>query len=272
MFDVCTIFKELQKKFQKSQLIILDVMTARETALRELHLMEEGPIAGGMEEKHVIKGVEDDISRNSRSHLAIRSEILLSAINFLGQRLEIENDGTIAILTKILKASSTKEIIDVSRQFVCDIFGDSKLREFTSDACKSFGEIERIKNIDSDQSHDSGTALSLRLRKMIQVSQGLFKKLLASFFAVTPHSMGTERVVSHYNRVKTEDRTSLRLETINNILHISLNGKGTVFFDPREAVAEFLKRKERRQSKPDTELFKCREYMKKFFRDSSGCL
>ena len=27
-----------------------------------------------------------------------------------------------------------------------------------------------------------GTALSLRLRKMIQVSQGLFKKLLALFF------------------------------------------------------------------------------------------
>ncbi len=55
--------------------------------------------------------------------------------------------------------------------------------------------------------------------------------------------MGTERVVSHYNRIKTEDRTSLKLETINNILHISLNGKGTVFFDPREAVAEFLKEK-----------------------------
>ena len=64
MFDVCTIFKELQKKSQKSQLIILDVMTARETGLRELHLIEEGPIAGGMEEKHLIEGVEDDISRN----------------------------------------------------------------------------------------------------------------------------------------------------------------------------------------------------------------
>lgn len=251
MFDVCTIFKELQKKFQKSQLIILEVMTARETALRELRLMEEGPIAGGMEEKHMMDDVEDDISRHSRSHLAIRSEILLSAINFLGQRLEIENNGTTAILTKILEASSSKAIIDVSRQFVCDIFGESKLREFTSDVCKSFGEIERIKNIDSN---DSGTALSLRLRKMIQASQGLFKKLLASFFAVTPHSMGTERVVSHYNRVKTDDRTSLKLETINNILHISLNGKGTVYFDPRETVAEFLKRKERRQSKPDTEV------------------
>ena len=75
MFDVYTIFKELQKKFQKSQLIIFDVMTARKTALREFHGRE-------MEEKHMIKGVEDDISRNSRSHLAIRSEILLSAINF----------------------------------------------------------------------------------------------------------------------------------------------------------------------------------------------
>ena len=237
-------------------------MTARETALRELNLMREGPITGGMEEKHMIKDGQDDTSRHSRSNSAIRSEILLSAINFLGQRLEIENDGTVANLTTILNASSPKEIIDASRQFVCDIFGDSQLREFTSDVCKSFGDIERIKNIDSENT-DSGTVLALRLRKMIQVSQGLFKKLLASFFAVTPHSMGTECVVSHYNRIKTEDRTSLKLETINNILHISLNGKGTVFFDPREAVAEFLKRKERRQSKPDTELFK-------FFRDSSA--
>ena len=75
-------------------------MTARETALRELRLIKEGPIAGGMEEKHMMQDVEDDISRHSRNRTAIRSEILLSAINFLGQRLEVENDGTIAILTK----------------------------------------------------------------------------------------------------------------------------------------------------------------------------
>ena len=57
MYDIRTIFKELQKKLQKSQLIILDVMTARETALRELHLMEEGPIAGEMEEEHTMEDV-----------------------------------------------------------------------------------------------------------------------------------------------------------------------------------------------------------------------
>ena len=233
MFDVCTIVKELQKKFQTSQLIILEVMTARETALRDLNLIKEGPYAGRMEEKHTIKVSEDHTSQHSRSHSAIRSKILLSAINFLGQRLQIEDDGTVANITTILKATTCKEIIDASRQFVCDLFGVSKLREFTSDVCKSFGDIEEIKNIDCD---DSGTELALRLRKMIQVSQGLFKKLLALFFSVTPHNMVTKSIVSHYNRVKTKDRTSLKLETINSILHIPLNGKGTVFFDQEKQL------------------------------------
>ena len=146
---------------------------------------------------------------------------------------------------------------------------EEKLREFTSDVCKSFGQIENILNIESS---DQGTVLTVRLRKMIQVSQDLLKTLLASFLAVTPHSMATERVVSHYNRVKTEDRACLKQTTINNVLQISLNGKGTVLFDPREAAAEFLKRKSRRNSQPDTELFKDREYMRKFYRESSGCL
>ncbi len=73
-----------------------------------------------------------------------------------------------------------KKSLMLAGNLFCDIFGDSQLREFTSDVCKSFGDIERIKNIDSENT-DSGTVLALRLRKMIQVSQGLFKKLLASF-------------------------------------------------------------------------------------------
>jgi hypothetical protein len=32
--------------------------------------------------------------------------------------------------------------------------------------------------------------------------------------------------------VKTEDRACLKQTTINNVLQISLNGKGTVLFDP----------------------------------------
>ena len=74
--------------------MILDVMTARETALRELLLMKEGPIAWGNEEKFAINEEERTEVRKSRTnHLyvdarsrsfpAIRSEVILSAINFL---------------------------------------------------------------------------------------------------------------------------------------------------------------------------------------------
>lgn len=42
--------------------------------------------------------------------------------------------------TRILKANTSKEIIDASRQLVCDIVGESKLREFTSDVCTSWAD------------------------------------------------------------------------------------------------------------------------------------
>ena len=44
---------------------------------------------------------------------------------------------------------------------------------------------------------------------MVRASDGLLKTLLASFLAVTPLSMGTERAVSHYNRMKKHDQSSL---------------------------------------------------------------
>ena len=155
---------------------------------------------------------------------------MLSAINFLGERLQIEEDGTVENITRILRARSSKEIMNASRELVCELFGESQLRDFVSDVCKSFGKIEAIQDIEIA---DQGTALALRLRKMVQASDALLKTLLASFLAVTPHSMATERVVSHYNRVKTYDRSSLNQATINSILQISLNGKGTTSFDPR---------------------------------------
>ncbi|CAB3996163.1 Hypothetical predicted protein [Paramuricea clavata] len=117
MYDVCQVFKELQQNFQRPRLILLEMITARETALRKLNLMKQGPIAGGMEEKYSINEIDDNESRGRRSphYSAIRSEVIMSAVNFLGDRLQMEEDGTIANITRILKASSPKEIIDASR-------------------------------------------------------------------------------------------------------------------------------------------------------------
>ena len=85
---------------------------------------------------------------------------------------------------------------------------------------------------------------------------------------MVPHSMQTERIISVYNKIVTPNRQSIlsvHIDTKSRML-IALNGIGTAKYDPREAVGEFLKRKDRRQRKPDCDLYKKPEYVAKFFR------
>ena len=69
MHDLCKIFKNLQKIFQKSDLIILDVLTARDAAIVNLNVMKEMPVPGGQEEKYLKNlhtGEECSAERNIR--------------------------------------------------------------------------------------------------------------------------------------------------------------------------------------------------------------
>ena len=86
------------------------------------------------------------------------------------------------------------------------------------------------------------------------------------------YSLATERAVSHYKNIKAVRRTTLKQETINCVMHVSLNGHGTAFYDPRPAVFEFLKIKERRNRQPCNELYKDRDFIKKFFQKENGTL
>ena len=51
MFDICSIFKNLQKLFQNSNLILPDVLTAKDSAMEHLKIMKDLPIPGGKEEQ-----------------------------------------------------------------------------------------------------------------------------------------------------------------------------------------------------------------------------
>ncbi len=42
-------------------------------------------------------------------------------------------------------------------------------------------------------------------------------------------------------------------------------------FDPRQAVYEFLKQKDRRNREPCSEVYQEREIVKKFFKSDNGC-
>ena len=101
---------------------------------------------------------------------------------------------------------------------------------------------------------------------MLPVTKGLVQKLLATFLAISPHSMTTEQSISHYNQIKSLHRMRTSQETINDRLFIALNARGTAFFDPRRAVGEFLNAKERRYREPDSLNYESRPYCQKFFK------
>ncbi len=147
MYDICNVFKRQQKIFQKSNLIILDVITARDAAIEQLNIAREMPFPGGKEEQlGGVGGITETALRESRkSHQyvssggrdpqAIRIEIIESAINFLDQRMNIENDETIVNLKAVLDAKSPKEIITASRYLASEILGEGLLSEFASGVC-----------------------------------------------------------------------------------------------------------------------------------------
>ena len=82
--------------------------------------------------------------------------------------------------------------------------------------------------------------------------------------------MQTERIVmcvSHHHIIVGDHSSSMNEETRNARLLIALNGSGTAQYDPRAAVNEFLKMRERRRGAPDPELTKNRPYLTKFLRE-----
>lgn len=87
-----------------------------------------------------------------------------------------------------------------------------------------------------------------------------------SSWSIEDINMGTERVVTHFNRVESIHRRKMNLETVSQRLVISINSPGTATFDPRPAVVKFLTLKNRRFRLADLELYKNSDFVKKFFR------
>ena len=102
---------------------------------------------------------------------AVRNEVVQSAINFLHERMNIENDGTINSLKTVLEAKSPKVFITSSRELVSQMFGSQVIEQFVSDVCSSWGKISKVKSVDVE---DTGT-YALKLKKMTQASQGIMK-------------------------------------------------------------------------------------------------
>ena len=209
-----------------------------------------------------IEKVNSNVTTFSRRFESIRQEIVLSSINFLKDKVNDEQAETLKTAKALCVAGSAAEIISVGENLLSNLF-PNEVSEFADSVCESWPLIDQIPTLPANS--DIGSCTSTRLKKMFVVSKGPLKKLLGTLIVATPHSMQVERVVSSYNIVKSDHRDGTKLATINKRLNIALNGCGTAYFNPRPSVIKFLQIKNRRERKPEAELYKERFYMKSFF-------
>lgn len=300
MADISLILQTVQKNLQSGQLILPDVITVKNNALRKLNLMLNDPFPGGLEEKFISRENENNdgavnstdsdedsnevkkqtrggrqrrkthhsfVTTGRRSWTAVRFEIVSSFINFLEARMNIEENELIKSFSLFLESKSSQDMVNNGRKLVETFFNENDLQEFASNVCDAWPLIEAIDELPTP---DRGVKLAHRLRQMIPVTTGVLQKLLCALFIVSPHSMTVEKVISHYNQINSIHRLSTSDETINCRMHITLNGIGTASYDPRPAVAEFLRKKERRYREPDLTLYQQRDFVQKFFRNEKG--
>ena len=85
---------------------------------------------------------------------------------------------------------------------------------------------------------DLGCMMTVRLRQLLQVTTHSAQKVFAYLACMSPHSMQTERIVSHHNLVVDNHRTSTGEDTRNSRLMVALNGLGTAYFHFRQIPGE----------------------------------
>ena len=234
MADITLVLQELQKVLQTAALILPDVLTARDSALRKLSLIQSGPLPGGQEERLLNinsstqmnlmdEEKESDqmselrsgkcnvsnqyVTTGRRQWLAVREKVVASFMNFLNVRLNLENDNTISMMIALLKANTITDMINSGRPLVQSLFGEEAVVEFSSSVCDNWPMITEVQNLEIT---DSGTEYSYRLRNLAVRCTGLLQKLLCAILAISPHSMTTERVISHHNQIKSIHRMSAR--------------------------------------------------------------
>lgn len=310
--DICVIFSHLAFKFQRNQLTILDVPQARDDAVANLRPLLQKPKPGREElYSHSLDRHENGITqffghqvvtaqererrpRRSISHAyvttgtrdvnAIRTEMIMCSINYLESQL---GDTQVMELAAIFDPPRMqREYNRIGKEKFRAEYGVTQLQslvtEYMPDLCLAevLSGWVSIKGVVVNYSHWDETLVTLlpyicTLQKRQTLDAGEFTTVLARLVALSPHNMYVERCISAYDLIKSDDRSSLQRDTLNDYMIVKMNMPPVADYDLRKATTKFMKAKNRRpqQQFMDGAKFKQQEYFVGFFveaRKSAG--
>ena len=269
MGDILEIFETLQKKLQRSDLFISDLLTVTGAAVKKLRLMRDGPFPGRREEKASCPtdSTSEDLTQrkfvctNRRNARAIRLEVVQASLEYLSERIHPEQEDVIKDMKGLVISRNLGSFVEHGVRVVRRLFPD-EASDFADGAAEQWENMMNVPFL--PDGCDLGCKMTVRLRQLLPVTTGSVQKVLASLACMSPHSMQTEMIVSHHhNLVVDNHRTSMGEDTRNARPMVALNGVDTAYFDPRPAVVKFLE-KTRRCGAPDWDIYGPSEFVRKF--------
>lgn len=277
--DVLAVFSRFQKKLQRDSTTLLDMHKEVTTVKSSITALKVKPLIGGWQDKfQQASSTNEDgevmwqrvtlkkpaMSRRKEHHLyvtdrrdcsAICNEVADGLVEFLTQRFAIDNIQ-IEKLSAFVRFDADKvDMVAVHQAIAPDLDITELSMEFSEQATdKDFTTLnlpEMVKRLSTKASDCYTNTL----------------KALARLLAAKPHSADVERCISANNLLKTSLRNRLNIDTENLYLFIHHNLPVVTEWDPRQAVLEWLKQKDRRTRIPQ----KSREqnYFKHVFREAA---
>lgn len=124
MDDITKIFTTLQMGLQKSHLVLPDVITLRDAAVRKMEIVMHGYMPGGSEEKGLLYETSKDSTIRShlrtlntnekRNYDEIRFDIVSNAKELVSKRLNVEDERSIKLIESLTTANSCSELVERS--------------------------------------------------------------------------------------------------------------------------------------------------------------
>ena len=259
--DVLYLLSRLQITLQSDSCLIFDVAEETNALISQLRPMKSRPLLGGEEEKftHMLHkqantangetsfeierhALWEQARRNNRHNeyvtehrecAAVRIELIEAVVNFLTERLPDSEFSSLIPLRKLDPEADDTAL----RNCHLAVISDMPLKDFAC-AYREAAQSASLRNMNARQllhetvRHEQWKVLSVALARVI---------------ASKPHSADVERLISSYNGLKTNIRSSFKSPALHAYLFIRQNMPPLSMWDPRPAVHAWMHDKSSRR-------------------------